>query len=73
MQTKRYVMLLSCYKHAIGVTRPLNPQPPAKAHAATTTTTTWVDLATRCLIIIFNLSFAFKNKYNNIFYNYALY
>lgn len=59
MQTERYVMLLSHYKHAIGVTRPLNPHPLAKAHA---TTTTWVDSATRCLIIILSLSFAFSNK-----------
>jgi hypothetical protein len=66
-------MLLSCYKHVIGVTGPLNPQPLAKAHASSTTTT-WVDSATRCLIIIFSLSFSFSNnKYNNNFYNYALY
>ncbi len=59
MRTERYVMLLSRYKHAIGVTRPLNPHPLAKAHA-TTTTTIWVDSATRCLIIIFQFAICFQ-------------
>jgi hypothetical protein len=48
------VMLQTCHR----CDRPLNPQLPAKALANSSTNT----LATRCLIIIFILSFAFSNK-----------